>query len=172
MQAGEPQRACLRARPRTGVEGQQGFTLVFVLVLVALMGLGMAAAGPLWAQQTQREREAELLRVGRLYALALKAYRDASPGTAKECPLSLDELLNDSRFIGLTRHLRRLYPDPMQTGLGWGLVRDAKGRICAVFSQSESRPLRQQPVELGEGMQLQPAAHYRDWKFGPEEAMP
>ncbi len=167
MRAGERSGAwvpslCRRAQ-------QTGFTLVLLLVLVALLGLGMAAAGPLWAQQTQRERETELLRVGRLYALALQAYRDASPGLAKECPLALEDLTNDSRFIGLTRHLRRLYPDPMQPGQAWGLVRDAKGRICAVYSQSEERPLRQQPVELGGGMQLLPAAHYRDWKFGPQE---
>lgn len=167
MRAGE----CRRARTPSANRGaeQAGFTLVLVLLLVAVLGLGMAVAGPAWAQQTQREREAELLRIGRLYALALQAYRDASPGLAKECPRSLDELVNDNRFIGLTRHLRRLYPDPMQPDQPWGLVRDAKGRVCAVYSQSEARPLRQQPVELGGAMQLLPAAHYRDWKFGPQE---
>ncbi|MDT8997656.1 type II secretion system protein [Paucibacter sp. APW11] len=139
-----------------------------MLLLVALMGLGMAAVGPLWAQQTQREQEAELLRVGGLYAAAIEAYRDGSPGLAKEYPARLEDLLDDRRFIGLTRHMRRLYPDPMMPSRPWGTVLDAAGRIRAVYSQGAERPLQRQTIELGMA-RLPVADHYSDWKFGPEE---
>lgn len=143
---------------------ERGFSYVAVLAMVALMGLGLAAIGPLWAEEARREREDELLRVGRLYAEAIARYQKASPGSAKRFPLTLEVLLMDTRFVGTVRHLRTLYPDPLEPARPWGLLRDADGGIRGVFSQSEAPPLRTVPVVLG-AVTLAPAARYSDWQF-------
>lgn len=150
---------------RAGERGaQRGFTFVAVLLLLALCMLGLAVAGPLWSQRAQREKERELLRVGALYARALASYRDASPGSLKEYPDRLEALLLDTRYIGTRRHLRALYPDPMNPGQPWGLVLDAEHRIVGVYSQSANAPVAQGPLDLGD-ISLKPAQRYSDWKF-------
>lgn len=148
---------------RGEIRRQGGFSYVVVLALVAVMGIGLAAVGPLWAEESRREREDELLRVGRLYAEAIAGYYKASPGSAKRYPTALEQLVFDARFVGTMRHLRTLYADP--TGQQpWGLLRAADGGIRGVYSQSEAVPLRRVPVELG-ALTLAPAARYSEWQF-------
>lgn len=55
------------------MDGQRGFTYLGVLLLVALMGGALAAAGQLWSPASQRDRERDLLWIGNQYALALPA---------------------------------------------------------------------------------------------------
>jgi type II secretory pathway pseudopilin PulG len=143
---------------------QGGFSYVVVMGMVAVMGIGLAAVGPLWAEEARREREDELLRSGRLYAEAIVAYYKASPGSARRYPPSLDVLLSDGRFVGTKRHLRSLYPDPVGEGRPWGLVRAPDGGIRGVFSQSDATPLRRVSVDLG-AVRLEPAARYSQWQF-------
>jgi type II secretory pathway pseudopilin PulG len=143
---------------------QRGFSYVAVLAMVAVMGLGLAAIGPLWAEEVRREHEDELLRIGRLYAEAIARYQKASPGSARRYPPTLEVLLMDTRFVGTVRHLRSLHPDPLDPARPWGLVRDADGGIRGVFSQSEAPPLRTVAVVLG-AVTLAPAARYSDWQF-------
>jgi len=143
---------------------QAGFSYVAVLAMVALMGIGLAAVGPLWAEESRREREDDLLRVGQLYADAIARYYKASPGSAKRFPPSLELLLMDTRFVGTMRHLRTLYADPVGAGRPWGLVRTSDGGIRGVFSRSEAVPLRTVPVDLGT-LTLAPAARYSEWQF-------
>jgi type II secretory pathway pseudopilin PulG len=145
---------------------QRGFSYVAVLAMVAILGLTLAAVGPLWAEEARREREDDLLRVGRLYAEAIAQYRKSSPGSADRYPPSLDALLLDTRFVGTVRHLRAQYPDPLDPSRPWGLVRDADGGIRGVFSRSDAAPLRTVPVEVG-SVRLPPAARYSDWHFIP-----
>ena len=142
----------------------EGFAIPVVLAGIALMALALSAAGPLWSQQQQREREQELFRVGLIYAQALAAYRDASPGGEKVLPTHLEQLLLDSRFVGTQRHLRRLYPDPLNSRQPWGLLRDEHRRITGVYSQSERAPVARGYVELTD-RRLNPARTYGDWVF-------
>jgi len=143
-----------------------GYTLVALLALMAVVSIGLAIAGPTWADQRRRERERELLRVGALYAHALAQYRESAPGSLKTYPRSLQELVLDKRFVGVSRHLRRLYPDPLEPSRPWGVVRDIDGYITGVFSQSQDVPLASGPLSLGD--LVLPAAHrYSDWKFSP-----
>lgn len=148
-----------------------GYTFIGVLVLLTVCALGMAAAGPLWGDAVQRDRERELLRIGTMYATAIAEYRDMSPGSLKQLPESLDELVNDTRFIGTMRHLRRLYPDPLEPSRPWGLVKDTAGRVMGVYSQSQEAPLAQGPQRIG-SLTLAPAQHYADWKFTLISALP
>lgn len=150
-----------RGRGRTV---SRGFTFVAALLLLALVSLGLAVAGPLWSQQAQRERERELLRMGALYAQAIAAYRSASPGSDKRYPEQLEWLLLDRRFVGTVRHLRRLYPDPVNPGQPWGLVRDGAGQIVGVHSLSTEPPLAQGPLQWS-GRVLGPVRRYADWQF-------
>jgi type II secretory pathway pseudopilin PulG len=148
---------------------QRGFTLLWLLAAVALVGAALAKIGPMWAQQAQRERETELLRVGALYAQALQSYRVMSPGSLKTPPRELSALLEDPRFVGTVRHLRKLYADPFAPSQSWGLLRNADGTIRGVHSTSQETPLRTESLRLP-GLQPLPAAtRYADWHFIPAE---
>ena len=146
--------------------GERGFTYVWVMAAVAILGVGLAAMGSLWSDDARREREQEALRIGRLYAEAIDSYYRASPGSAKLYPPSLEALLEDTRFVGTYRHLRRLYGDPLRPGQPWSVVRGADGRVRGVASTSEDAPLRQEPLDLG--VVVLPAARkYSEWQFVP-----
>jgi hypothetical protein len=88
-------------------------------------------------------RAEDSARLIKIYAEAIQNYYDATPGVRKQYPEQLEDLLLDQRQVSLHRHLRRLYPDPLQLSLpahdvGWGLERDAQGRIQAVFSTAKA----------------------------------
>lgn len=116
--------------------GEAGYTFVAVLVLLAVCMLGLSVAGPLWSDAVKREREQELKRIGSLYATALQTYRDASPGSLKQYPQRLDALLLDNRYVGIRRHIRKLYADPTNPNEPWGLVLDEQQRIRGLYSTS------------------------------------
>lgn len=141
-----------------------GHTFIAVLVLLAVCMTGLAVAGPMWSQQVRREREQDLLRIGTVYAKAIASYRESSPGSLKQYPLSLSDLLTDTRFFGTVRHMRQLYADPVNPGQPWGLMHDASGRISGVFSLSADAPIAEREIDLGVAV-LAPARQYADWKF-------
>ncbi len=147
-----------------------GFTYPMLLVVVAVLGLGLARLGPVWEQADRRERERELMRVGELYAIALASARREAPGSQAGYPARLEDLVLDARFAGTRRHLRRLYPDPLQPGRPWALVRDSQGAIIGVHSQDTRQPLTQVAVERGL-LSLPVASRYSDWIFGPKELL-
>lgn len=146
---------------------QRGFTYVWVMAAVAVLGIGFASVGPIWHDDVKREREKDALRIGQLYAQAIASYYKSSPGSDKRYPPTLEALLVDTRFVGTYRHLRRLYDDPLRPGRAWGVVRAADGGIRGVFSQSTEEPLRREPLDLGVTM-LAAATRYSDWLFAPK----
>lgn len=149
--------------------GERGFTLIWCMAMVLALGLGLAAVGPMWQADSQRERERELLRVGRLYAQAIASYKKASPGTRKEYPAALQDLIRDPRHVGTLRHLRTAYTDPMVPGKAFVLVLDAQGRILGVRSTSRERPfLRLAPFD--ELDMPGNAEHYSDWTFTAKDS--
>jgi type II secretory pathway pseudopilin PulG len=142
-----------------------GFTLLVVLALLALLSLGLASAGQAWRDRIQRDREAEWLRVGELYARAIESYVSKSPGSLKLGPESLNELVLDTRFVGLLRHLRRAYTDPMQPNQGWKLLRDDQARIVGVYSDAPGEPFLAQPVPNSRLLSRPSAPGYARWAF-------
>lgn len=166
MQRGD---ASLALRIRPPLRRQAGFTYLTVVAGVAVLGVGLAAIAPMWAEASRREREQELLRVGQLYAKAIRTYHEQSPGSVRRYPPDLESLLLDPRPVGTRRHLRRLYADPLKPARPWGLVRNADGGIEGVFSQDGRRPLLQAHMRL-ETVDLRPAASYAEWVFGWNEA--
>lgn len=157
MRSGSARALCVRPM-------QNGFTLVAVLVAMLLLALATQQVMAVVSQQAQREREAELLRVGAEIARAIGAYHERTPGTVKTWPESLAVLTDDRRFVTLERHLRRVYPDPITRSDDWGVVPAPGGGIAGVYSKSDLQPIRTSGYALAE-LGLGPAMRYSEWKF-------
>jgi type II secretory pathway pseudopilin PulG len=142
--------------------GQQGYAYLALLGFVAVAGIGLAVLAQVWSTASQRERERELLFIGQQYRKAIASYYDESPG-AKQYPRSLDDLLDDKRFPTPTRHLRRLYLDPMSGSSEWGLVLHQEW-IIGVYSLSEARPIKTAQFSPQDAAFVD-AEHYTDWRF-------
>ncbi len=87
-----------RGRSREG-----GYAMAVLLVGIAIMGIMLGVAMPVWHQATQREKEAELIFRGNQYARAVGLYLRKN-GNAY--PPSLDVLVQQ-------KYLRKKYKDPM-----------------------------------------------------------
>lgn len=144
-------------------DASRGVVLMGLMVLLALGSLTVLQFAESAATARQRERETQLLWVGQQYRHALESYYLASPSRIKHLPVTLDELLLDTRFPMPVRHLRQPYADPLQPEIPWGVLRQGN-QIIGVYSQSDGEPLRR--VNLGPGLELlDNAAHYSDWRF-------
>ena len=138
-----------------------GFTFIGLLAIIAISGIALAGVGIIWHQNSQREREKELLYIGNQYRLAIESYYNAN--TEKQFPKSLDDLILDKRFVYKKRHLRKLYLDPMAYGKPFNLIK-LNERIVGVYSSSTETPIKKSnfptPYES-----FADAESYGDWKF-------
>ncbi len=157
----------MRAGSRRALDVQAGFTYIWLLAAITVLAIGLAIVGPMWARQTQRDREAELVRVGVAYATAIEHYYRMPAGGVRQLPRSVDDLLLDGRFPTPVRHLRAAYTDPLRPGLALELVRSPSGEIRGVSSTSLESPLMQ--TAWSDGRHSLPASTpsttYRDWQF-------
>jgi type II secretory pathway pseudopilin PulG len=142
-----------------------GFTFIWVLLVVAMMGLGLTVVAELDSIAVQRDREAELLAIGRQFRDAIGRYVQAQGrvGQANAYPSSLEDLLQDPRLPGVHRHLRKIFVDPMTGKAEWGLV-TMGGRIVGVHSLSERTPIKQDGFEP-EDMTFRGKTRYAQWTF-------
>jgi type II secretory pathway pseudopilin PulG len=150
-------------------ESQQGFAYLSLLIFIAILGLTTSASVQVTSLMNRRSAEDALLTIGSEYANALNSYSQNSPPGADDEPLSLQELLRDTRNPpAVMRHLRQIYPDPITGSPSWGLVTDPDTkRIQGVFSQSEAKPVKvgnfsQAYQSFGNKLQL------REWVFTAE----
>jgi type II secretory pathway pseudopilin PulG len=143
---------------------EHGFSYVMMIAAIAMVGLGLAVAGQAYSEQQRRAREQELLRVGAAFIRAIESYYESSPGTQKVLPMRLEELLQDNRFAGTKRHLRRLYADPITAGAEWGIVRTPSGAIAGVHSLSERPSLANGTLTIA-GQRVRFGARYSDAQF-------
>lgn len=144
----------------------RGFAYIALLaaLTVLMLLLGMAAGDI--AQTAQREREAQLLFVGKQFRNAIASYYERSPQGNHQYPDSLAQLLHDNRSAKPARHLRRIYVDPMTGGTEWGLLRNEQGSIVGVYSQSRQLPLKTSfEPELQQSFGDEPILSYADWQF-------
>ena len=142
---------------------EAGYTYLMLLFGVAAMGLAAATAAESWGMLAQRERERELLFAGNQYREALRRYYEAIPDAVQRHPAKLEDLLQDTRFAGMRRHLRQLYPDPMTGQADWVLLRRGE-RIVGVHSRATGRPIKRDGFEKRDA-DFAGAASYGDWKF-------
>lgn len=164
----------------------EGFAYLWLLFTVAFMGVGLVVVAEVHAVAQQRDKERELLAIGHQFREALRRYQERSgplPGGttglptatgqpvtagavlvgARPYPATLDELLQDPRTPGITRHLRQVFVDPMTGKAEWGLVR-VGGRIVGIHSLSERLPIKQAGFE-DQDMAFAGKERYRDWVF-------
>lgn len=153
-----------RPHPNRTAAFQQGFTCIGVLVLIALMGIALAAAGQVWHTLQTREKERELLFIGQQFRLALNRYARHAPGQSRRAPLRLEELLQDPRYPGIQRYIRKIYVDPMTGDADWGLITGPGGEIYGVHSLSDAEPLKKSGFALAD-RKFEGAMKYSDWVF-------
>jgi hypothetical protein len=144
--------------------GQAGFSYLWVLLMVAFMGVGLTVAVEIDATVGRRDREKELLTIGRQFRAAIGSYHETKLFNGKtEYPTTLDDLLLDNRAPGIKRHLRKIFVDPMTGNAEWGLVRIG-GRIAGVHSLSDKTPIKQDGFEADD-MYLRGRQKYAEWMF-------
>jgi type II secretory pathway pseudopilin PulG len=143
---------------------RQGFSFLWLLIVVALIGVGLSAAVQIEAVAIQRDKERELLAIGRQFRNAIARYYETRlTGISREYPASLDDLLKDPRQPGLTRHLRKIFVDPITAKPEWGLLW-VKGRIAGIHSLSDAVPIKQAGFDA-EDMAFVGKQKLSDWVF-------
>ena len=149
-----------------------GWALLTAVLSAMLIGLSAPAAQISMRIEREREREQQLLQIGREVVAALRSYRDAPGVTQPELPRQLSDLIEDRRAIGVMRHLRRIPLDPFTGKDDWGLVRQGD-RIVGIHSQANRAPLirRGFPTDFAD---FDKAARLSDWRFvlSPAEPSP
>lgn len=137
---------------------QRGFSYLVLLLWIAIGSTLLTVLASRWSFESRRERETEFVFRAEQYRLAIESY--SAPININGCsnlqqlPVSLNDLVTDSR-CGLTRHhLRALYTDPITRSPQWGLVQSF-GTIQGVYSMSDLAPVRH----------VDGVKTYREWKF-------
>lgn len=111
-----------------------------MLFFVFLLSLGLGKSLEVFSLMEQRQKEQELLYVGKLYQEAIKQYY-LSGEEENKYPAHLEDLLKDSRYIVIRRYIRQLYPDPL-TNQDFLPIFSAEGGICGVKSRSMKKPVK------------------------------
>lgn len=96
---------------------EKGYTLIILMVVIAVMSIGLLFAIPVWQTQIQREKEEELIFRGKQYVEAIRLYQTKYPG---RFPKTLDDLLEE-------KCIRKLYADPMTEDGIWNIVLHYEG---------------------------------------------
>ena len=112
-----------------GVEGEQGFMLVGLIVAIFLILLALSVAAPKVAQDLRREREVEAIHRGNQYVRAIRLYYRKTgmyPGSIE----ALEKTNN-------VRYLRQRYLDPMTGKDDWRRIKvgEAKTTVKGFFGQ-------------------------------------
>jgi type II secretory pathway pseudopilin PulG len=138
---------------------QDGFSYLFALFAIVLVGLSMMGANLQWKTMMQREREAELLFRGDQYRRAIVSYVHGQAGL-QQYPLRVDDLVKDPRTS--KRYLRTAYLDPV-TGRPFTTI-PCRDRVKGVVSSSEAPTLKRDnfPPDYA---QFNTATTYREWIF-------
>jgi type II secretory pathway pseudopilin PulG len=152
-----------------GTANAAGFTYIGLLIAVVILGVALSAVGTVWRTQMQREREQELLYIGRDFRAAVAAYVNSNGG-GRQFPQDINDLLEDKRGPEPRHYLRRFYADPMTGAQDWTIIQaDSLGfagftGIVGIASSSNAAPLKKDGFLTSEDT-FKDAAGYSDWKF-------
>jgi type II secretory pathway pseudopilin PulG len=138
-----------------------GFTYIGLLIAVVILGIGLSAVGTVWRTQAQREREQELLFIGREFRAAIAAYYAAG---MHQYPQDISDLLEDKRWPEPRHFLRKLYVDPMTGAQDWTILHTDMLGIVGIASSSIAEPIKKKEFGKDEDG-FADATCYCDWKF-------
>lgn len=113
---------------------------------------------------SRRDKERELMYVGRQFREAIRSYYEHNAGAGRRYPGNLEDLLQDPRSLAVKRHLRRIPRDPITGEATWGTVQAPTGGIMGIYSLSEEQPLKTANFEPPEAT-FEDKQHYSEWKF-------
>jgi len=102
-------------------KSEEGFILLAVLFLVALILIALAVAAPTVAKSIQRDKEVELVHRGEEYKRAVKLYYKKFGAY----PTSIDQLVNTNNI----RFLRKRYKDPITGKDDWRLIYFGQAKV-------------------------------------------
>jgi type II secretory pathway pseudopilin PulG len=148
-----------------------GFAYIFILVTIAVLSVIAANSLQVGTQITRRNAEEALQVVGLEFEQALYSYANATPINnpnsiaGAKGPRTLAELLKDTRFVDVKRHLRQLYSDPLSGRDEWGVVTDSAGFILGVYSLAYGKPIKQTGFASFHS-NFEEASSYDRWIFG------
>lgn len=150
------------------VQRQAGFTYLGLIIFVFIVGMVGAATLKIGSLLQRAHAEQELLEIGYQFSTALRTYAEATPRGQPPQPMTLQELLRDTRFPNPRRHLRKIFVDPVSGKAEWGLVRAGDGgRILGVYSLSQAAPLKLANFDK-RFPGFENREHIADWKFMAE----
>lgn len=117
----------------TSRSDEQGFMLLAVVVMVALLLIALSVAAPVVARQLRREKEVESQHRMEQYVRAIQLYQRKFPG---QYPASI-KVLEDSNNL---RFLRHPYVDPLTGKSDYKLIHqgEQKTKIHVFFGQELS----------------------------------
>ena len=101
--------------PSSAERSEQGYVLIALLFMVAVIMIVMASVAPSIATSIKRQREEELIHRGKQYQRAIQLYYRKFG----RFPASLDDLKNTNNI----RFLRHKYTDPITGKDEWRLIR-------------------------------------------------
>ena len=146
---------------------ERGFSYLFVLIAVAILGSAAAFTLSVGATMARRDSERHMLLAGQSIAQALASYAKATPLGQPTAPRRLEMLLRDDRYPTLVRHLRRVPIDPLTGSAQWGIVLDPQGLIAGVHSLAEGAPIQKSAVPGMGAVEDGELKSYRELVFMP-----
>ena len=112
--------------------GEAGYTLAIFVMIIAIMGIMMAAAVEIISFQAQREKEAELIFRGQQYVEGIRLYRKKYG----RYPMRMKELWEADPKV-----LRQKWTDPITGSDKWGIVfKGQEGQELTVPGGGGPRP--------------------------------
>ena len=143
------------------VKPDRVFNRCWIMVLVIALGLAFLLGTS--GFQTYWSKERRLIAAANEIVAALKAYSDASPGTAKDFPLELADLRHDPRMLAEVSYLSVLPVDPVAQNQDWGVMRNQNNQVIGVHSVSNETP-----TLFAKLVSLRGGEKYSEWKFTAE----
>jgi len=107
-----------RRRPHPS---EEGYMLVAVMFLLAILVISMAVAAPIIKKQIQHDREIETMHRGKQYVRAIKMYYKKFGAY----PPTIDALINTNQI----RFLRKKYTDPTTGKADWKIIHFGQNKV-------------------------------------------
>ena len=111
---------------------QRGFTFLWVLFVIAVLGIGLTAVSEVAVTTAKRQHLAELDWMGAQFVQAIGSYYYAAPTGAMAYPRRMEDLLEDPRYTTVRRHLRVMYRNPFTGRVDWEVLPSSDGGIRGI----------------------------------------